>query len=65
MSDSCFGTTDLGGLLPGAIPIHGVLGDSHGALFGTGLPETGTDEDHLWDRLFSYDEYWGNAQAER
>ena len=34
MSDSCFGTTDLGGLLPGAIPIHGVLGDSHGALFG-------------------------------
>lgn len=34
MSDSVFGCTDLGGLLPGEIPICGVLGDSHGALFG-------------------------------
>ena len=34
MSDSNFGTTDLDGLLPKPIPIHGVLGDSHGALFG-------------------------------
>lgn len=34
MSDSCFGTTDLAGLLEHPIPIHGVLGDSHGALFG-------------------------------
>ena len=34
MSDSFFGTTDLGGVLPKAIPIHGVMGDSHGALFG-------------------------------
>lgn len=34
MSDSCFGHTDLGGFLDQPIPIHGVLGDSHGALFG-------------------------------
>ena len=34
MSDSCFGHTDLGGWLEKPIPIHGVLGDSHGALFG-------------------------------
>ena len=34
MSDSVFGCTDLSGLLPGEIPICGVLGDSHGALFG-------------------------------
>jgi len=33
MSDGFFGTTNLGGLLPKPIPIHGVLGDSHGALF--------------------------------
>ena len=34
MSDSNFGETDLRGLLPRKVPIHGVLGDSHGALFG-------------------------------
>lgn len=34
MSDSVFGMTDLGGLLTTPIPICGVLGDSHGALFG-------------------------------
>lgn len=34
MSDSCFGHTTLGGLFPCPIPICGVLGDSHGALFG-------------------------------
>lgn len=34
MSDSYFGETDLGGLLPRPVPIHSVLGDSHGALFG-------------------------------
>ena len=34
MSDSNFGETDLRGLLPHPVPIHGVLGDSHGALFG-------------------------------
>ena len=34
MSDSCFGMTDLRGFLDKPIPIHGVLGDSHGALFG-------------------------------
>jgi len=33
MSDSNFGATDLGGILPKPVPIHGVLGDSHGALF--------------------------------
>ncbi len=34
MSDSVFGMTDLGGVLPRAVPICGVLGDSNGALFG-------------------------------
>ena len=34
MSDSNFGMTDLGGYLDKPVPIHGVLGDSHGALFG-------------------------------
>ncbi len=33
-SDSLFGETDLEGYLNQAIPICGVLGDSHGALFG-------------------------------
>lgn len=34
MSDSVFGMTDLEGLLPHRVPICGVLGDSHAALFG-------------------------------
>lgn len=33
-SDSVFGYTDLDGCLEKPVPIHGVLGDSHGALFG-------------------------------
>ena len=41
MSDSDFGETDLGGFLPKPIPIHGVLGDSHGALFGQGCHAPG------------------------
>ena len=36
MSDSCFGYTDLGGFLEHSVPLHGVLGDSHGALLGHG-----------------------------
>lgn len=35
-SDGDFGQTDLEGLLPHPVPIRGVLGDSHGALFGQG-----------------------------
>ncbi|MCD8076240.1 MAG: glycerol kinase GlpK [Lachnospiraceae bacterium] len=35
-SDSLFGETDLEGTFPQPVPIHGVLGDSHGALFGQG-----------------------------
>lgn len=35
-SDACYGETDFEGVLPRKIPIHGVLGDSHGALFGQG-----------------------------
>lgn len=34
MSDALFGMTDLGGILPQSIPLCGVMGDSHGALFG-------------------------------
>ncbi len=40
-SDGLFGETDIGGLLPQPIPIHGVLGDSHGALFGQGCLKRG------------------------
>ena len=40
-SNSLFGETDLGGYLERPIPIHGVLGDSHGALFGQGCLERG------------------------
>lgn len=41
MSDSDFGETDLAGILPHPVPVHGVLGDSHGALFGQGCVEPG------------------------
>lgn len=41
-SDSCFGETTFEGLLPHPVPIHGVLGDSHGALFGHGGAVPGT-----------------------
>lgn len=40
-SDSEFGETDFEGVLPAPVPIHGVLGDSHGALFGQGCLESG------------------------
>lgn len=40
-SDACFGMTDLGGFLPVPVPIHGVLGDSHAALFAQGCFEKG------------------------
>ena len=40
-SDDLFGMTDLDGYLDHPIPIHGVLGDSHGALFGQGCTEPG------------------------
>ena len=40
-SDSCFGETDLEGFFENPIPIHSVLGDSHGALFGQGCLEKG------------------------
>lgn len=41
-SDSSFGETDFEGLFPTPIPIRGVLGDSHGALFGQGCTVPGT-----------------------
>ena len=40
-SDGCFGETDFEGLLPRPVPIHGVMGDSHAALFGQGCLERG------------------------
>lgn len=41
MSDSRFGETDIEGVLPHKVPIYGVLGDSHGALFGQGCIKPG------------------------
>lgn len=40
-SDADFGETDFGGVLPHKVPIHGVLGDSHGSLFGQGCLKPG------------------------
>ena len=40
-SDGLFGYTDFEGVLPHAVPIHGVMGDSHGALFGQGCLSRG------------------------
>lgn len=40
-SDGLYGYTDLDGYFDAPIPIHGVLGDSHGALFGQGCRTPG------------------------
>lgn len=40
-SNGDFGSTDFEGLFPKAIPIRGVMGDSHGALFGQGCLHKG------------------------
>lgn len=40
-SDSDFGETDFEGLFRKPVPIHGVLGDSHGSLFGQGCLRSG------------------------
>ena len=40
-SDGDYGETTLGGWLGKPIPVRGVLGDSHGALFGQGCLEPG------------------------
>lgn len=40
-SDSMFGSTDLGGILKKPVPVHAMLGDSHGALFGQGCHSRG------------------------
>ena len=40
-SNANFGETDLDGFLPCKIPIHAVMGDSHGALFGQGCLDVG------------------------
>jgi len=40
-SDACFGETDFEGLFKEPLPIRGVLGDSHGALYGQGCLKRG------------------------
>lgn len=40
-SDVIFGYTDIDGILPTKIPVCGVMGDSHAALFGQGCLEPG------------------------
>jgi glycerol kinase len=40
-SNSDFGVTDFDGVLPKKVPIRGVMGDSHAALFGQGCLEKG------------------------
>jgi len=40
-SDDIFGYTDIEGVLPEAVPICGVMGDSHAALFGQGCLKKG------------------------
>ncbi|MDR0363195.1 MAG: glycerol kinase GlpK [Planctomycetota bacterium] len=41
-SNRLFGYTDFGGLLPEPAPLHAVLGDSHGALYGQGCTAPGS-----------------------
>lgn len=41
-SDACFGETDFEGILPKKVPIHSVMGDSHGALLGQGCLQPGS-----------------------
>lgn len=41
-SDGIYGETDLGGYLDYKIPIRGVMGDSHGALFGHNCRKRGS-----------------------
>ena len=40
-SDGVFGYTDLGGILPEQVPVCGILGDSHAALFAEGCLAAG------------------------
>ncbi|MDD2534389.1 MAG: glycerol kinase GlpK [Eubacteriales bacterium] len=40
-SNSLFGMTTIGDILPQLIPIHSAMGDSHSALFGQGCHEKG------------------------
>ena len=40
-SDGLYGYTDVGGLLPRAVPIHSAIGDSHAALFAHGCTRVG------------------------
>lgn len=40
-SNALFGTTDMNGLFSRQVPIHAMLGDSHGALFGQGCHDKG------------------------
>lgn len=40
-SDGWFGETDFEGVLPRPVPVHSVLGDSHGALLGQGCLSAG------------------------
>ena len=40
-SDALYGYTDFDGYLAEPIPIHGVMGDSHGALYGQGCVKPG------------------------
>lgn len=43
-SDGVFGYTDLGGLFPEKVPVCGVLGDSHAALFAEGCLAAGSSK---------------------
>lgn len=40
-SNACYGETDFEGFLETPIPIHGVMGDSHAALYGQGCHKKG------------------------
>lgn len=60
-SDSLFGETDFEGLLPHPVPIHGVLGDSHGALLGQGCLSPRHGKGHLRHRFQCDDARRGKA----
>ena len=64
-SDSLFAMTDFEGVLSHPVPIHGVLGDSHAALFGHGCRQPGQMKIDLRHRIFNHDEYRREAGMER
>lgn len=62
-SDGLFGTTDLGGFLPAPVSVHGVLGDSHAALFAQGCHSRGMAKATYGTGQLGHDERWNRSSS--